>query len=45
MNLRRILILLRKELFLGLRNMIFLFALVVPVVFTLLIHLIFGPFR
>lgn len=44
MNLRRILILLRKELFQGPRNMIFLFALVVPVVFTLLINLIFGNF-
>jgi ABC-2 type transport system permease protein len=44
MNLRRILILLRKELFQGPRNMIFLFALVVPVVFTLVINLIFGNF-
>ncbi len=44
MNLRRIIILLRKELLYGSRNFIFIMALVLPIVFTLLVNLIFGTF-
>lgn len=44
MNLRRVFILLGKEFFQGQKNFLFIFALVVPVVFTLLVTLIFGTF-
>jgi ABC-2 type transport system permease protein len=44
MSLRRILILLQKELVYGSRNFIFLMALGLPIVFTLLVNLIFGTF-
>lgn len=44
MSLRRVLILLRKELFYGSRNFIFIMALILPIVFTLLVNLIFGTF-
>jgi ABC-2 type transport system permease protein len=44
MSLRRIVILLQKELFYGSRNFIFIMALVLPIVFTLLVNLIFGTF-
>jgi ABC-2 type transport system permease protein len=44
MNLGRIAVLLKKEFFQGPKNFIFLMALVVPVVLTLLVSLIFGSF-
>jgi ABC-2 type transport system permease protein len=44
MSVKRIMILLRKELFYGSRNFIFMMALGLPIVFTLLVNLIFGTF-
>jgi ABC-2 type transport system permease protein len=44
MNLRRILILFRKEVFLGMKNYLFIFALVMPVLFTLVVTVVFGTF-
>ncbi len=42
MGLRRVGILLRKELFQGPKNFFFVFAVVVPVVFSLVVSLVFG---
>jgi ABC-2 type transport system permease protein len=44
MSIRRVFILLFKELVMGPKNMIFIFALVVPIVITLLINLLVGTF-
>jgi ABC-2 type transport system permease protein len=44
MNLRTILVLFGKEIVQGPKNYLFIFALVVPVIFTLLVTLIFGTF-
>jgi ABC-2 type transport system permease protein len=44
MSVRRVLVLLVKELLMGPKNMIFIFALVVPLVITLLINLLVGTF-
>jgi ABC-2 type transport system permease protein len=44
MSLKRVFILLGKELLYGSRNFIFIMALVLPIVFTLLVNLIFGTF-
>jgi ABC-2 type transport system permease protein len=44
MNLKRIGILLEREIVRGPKNMIFLFAIVVPIVLTLIINLVFGTF-
>ena len=42
MSIRRILVLLRKEFTTGKRNFIFIFALVIPVLFSLIISALFG---
>lgn len=44
MNLRRILILFRKEVIQGPKNFMFIFALVVPLALTLVFSLVFGTF-
>jgi ABC-2 type transport system permease protein len=44
MNLRRVGILFSKELFQGPKNFLFFFALVIPVVFTLVVSLVFGTY-
>ncbi len=44
MSIRRIAILLRKELVWGPKNFLFIFALIVPLVFTLLLNLLSGTF-
>lgn len=42
MSLRRIFVLLKNELFYGSKNVIFVMAIVVPIVFTLIVSLLFG---
>lgn len=44
MSMRRVVVLLGKEFVRGPRNFIFIFALVVPIVFTLVLSLLFGTF-
>jgi ABC-2 type transport system permease protein len=44
MNLRRILVLFGKEVLQGPKNFMFFFALVIPVVLTLLLSLVFGTY-